>query len=117
MHHLKATELNYVTIVITFVSSFISLLERHIKPSAQLEMTKRKPRFREEKKNEEIISRNCLPHHKRASTFFNMHKAARLCLFAMLSRYYPISDRVQCDGQYRVQKKTLISRGEKKMKK
>jgi hypothetical protein len=75
IHHLKATDLSYMTITITFISCFISLLERHIKLSVQLENAKRKPRFREERKNEEIISRNCLPHHKRASSFPNMQEA------------------------------------------
>ena len=50
IHHFIATELSYVRIEITFVSSFISVLERHIKPSVQLEIAKRKPRFREERK-------------------------------------------------------------------
>jgi hypothetical protein len=52
----------------------------------------------------EINSRNCLPHHKRASTYFNTHKAAGLHLLALLARYYPMSDSVQCDEQYIVQK-------------
>jgi hypothetical protein len=104
IHHFKATELSCVRIVITFIASFISCLERCIKPSLQLAIAKRKPWFREKRKNEEIISRNCLPHHKRASTFFNMQKAARLHLLAMWSRYYPMSDSVQRDEQYRVQK-------------
>jgi hypothetical protein len=51
-------------------------------------MQKETPDFeKREKKNEEIISRNCLPHHERASTFINTHKAARLHLLPMLSRY------------------------------
>jgi len=50
IYHFKATDLSYVLIAITFVSCFITLLERHIKPSVQLETAKRKPRFREEKK-------------------------------------------------------------------
>jgi hypothetical protein len=94
MHHFKAKDLSYMTITITFVSNFISLLERRIKPSVQLEVTKRKPRFREEGKNEEIISGNCLPHHKRARTFINKHEEARLNLLTILSRYCPISETV-----------------------
>jgi len=47
---LKATDLSYVTITITFVSCFISFLERHIKPSVQLETAKRKPGVPEERK-------------------------------------------------------------------
>jgi hypothetical protein len=39
-------------------------------------LRKENPEFERREKNEEIISRNCLPHHKRASTFINMHKAA-----------------------------------------
>jgi hypothetical protein len=50
IHHLKATDLPYVRIPITLVSSFISLLERRIKPPVQLEIVKRKLRFREERK-------------------------------------------------------------------
>ena len=45
IHNFIATELSYVRIAITFVSSFISLLERHIKPPVQLEIAKSKPRF------------------------------------------------------------------------
>jgi hypothetical protein len=104
IHRFKATELSCVMITITFVSSFISGLGRSIKPFVQFEIGKRIPWFREERKNEEIISRNCLPHHKRASTFFNTHKAARLHLLTMLSRYFPMSDSVQRDEQFRMQK-------------
>jgi len=81
------------------VSCFISLLERHIKPSVQLETAKRKPRFREEReKKEEIISRNCLPHHKKASSFPNTHEAVRLHFLPMLSRYSRMSKTVQHAG-------------------
>jgi hypothetical protein len=38
----KATELSCVKIAITFVSSFISFLERCIKESVQLEIAKKK---------------------------------------------------------------------------
>jgi hypothetical protein len=55
-------------------------------------------------KNEEIISRNCLPHHKRASTFPNTNKATPLYLFSMLSRYYAMSENVQRDGSRDCQK-------------
>jgi hypothetical protein len=37
---------------------------------------KENPDFERREKNEEIISRNCLPHHKRARTFINMHEEA-----------------------------------------
>ena len=52
---------------------------------------------RGEKKNEEIISKNCLPHHKRASSFTNTHKAAQLHFLPMLSRYSRMSESVQHD--------------------
>jgi hypothetical protein len=47
-----------------------------------------------------IISRNCLPHHKTASTFINMAKQARLHLLSMLSRYYAMSESMQHDDQW-----------------
>jgi hypothetical protein len=50
IHYFKATDLSYVTVAIKFVSSLISLLERCIKPSVQLEIAKRKLRFQEERK-------------------------------------------------------------------
>jgi hypothetical protein len=53
---------------------------------------------RGEKKNEEIISRNCLPHHKRASSFKNTHEAVRLHFLPMLSRYSRMSKTVQDTG-------------------
>jgi hypothetical protein len=65
----------------------------------QLEIAKTKTVISRGEKKEEIISRNSLPHHKRASTFINTHKAARLHLSYMLSRYYPISEIVQRDGR------------------
>jgi hypothetical protein len=42
----------------------------------KLGTAKRKHKLRDERKNEEIISSNCLPHHKRASSFMNKHEAA-----------------------------------------
>ena len=87
--------------MITFVLCFISLLKRHIKPSVQLETAKRKPRFREEKKNEEIISRNCQIHHKRASSFTNTNEAVQLHFLPMLSRYSQMSKTVQHAGTAR----------------
>jgi len=88
-----------VTIAITFVSCFISLLEGRIKPSVKLGTAKRKPKLREQRKNEEIIYSNCLPHHKRASSFQNKHDAARLHLLPMLSRYRRMSESLQHDEQ------------------
>jgi uncharacterized Fe-S cluster protein YjdI len=114
IHRFKATELSYVMIVVTFVSSFISFLERCIEPSVQLENANRKPWLREERKNEEIISRKCLQHHKRASNFTNTHKAALLYLLPMLSRYYGMSDCVQRDGSRDLQKRNpWIRKGRK----
>jgi hypothetical protein len=69
--------------------------------------------FKRRGKNEGIISRNCITHHKIASTFINMHKAARLHLLHMLLRY-PMSENVQRDGRRDCKKESLISRGEKK---
>jgi hypothetical protein len=57
-------------------------------------MQKENPDFERREKNDEIISRNCLPHHKTASTFINTHKAAQLYLLSMLSRYYAMSENV-----------------------
>jgi hypothetical protein len=50
--------------------------------------------FERREKNEEIISRNCLPHHKKATTFLNTHKAAQLHLLPMFFRYYAMSENV-----------------------
>ena len=61
----------------------------------KLGTAKRKPKFREERKNEAIICRKCLPHHKRASSFVNTYTAARLHFLPMLSRYSWMSERVQ----------------------
>jgi hypothetical protein len=97
IHHLKATDLSYVLIAITFVSCFISLLERQVKQSVQIETAKRNAKFRGERKNEEIISRNCLPHHKRASSFTNTHKAAQLHFIPIFSRYSWMSGSVHHD--------------------
>jgi hypothetical protein len=61
-------------------------------------LQKKTPKFERREKNEEIIFRNCLPHHKRASTFINTHKAAQLHLLPMLSRY-AMSESVQRDSR------------------
>jgi len=50
-------------------------------------------------KNEEIISRNSLPHYKRASSFTNKPEAAWLHLLPNLSRYRRMSESVQHDEQ------------------
>jgi hypothetical protein len=39
-------------------------------------LQKENPDFERREKNEEIISGNCLPYHKRARTFINMQEAA-----------------------------------------
>jgi hypothetical protein len=90
---------SYVMIAITFVSYFISSFQRPIKPPMKLETAKRKPKIWEERKNEEIICRKCLPHHKRASSFVNTYKPARLHFLPILSRYSRMSERVQHDEQ------------------
>jgi hypothetical protein len=50
-------------------------------------------------KNEEIISRNSLTHHKKASNFFNKNKGTSLYLLNMVSRYYAMSENVQREGR------------------
>jgi len=55
---------------------------------------------RAEKKNEEIVSSNCLPHHKRASSFMKKHEATRLHLLTMSLRYRRMSESVQDDEQW-----------------
>jgi len=57
------------------------------------------PNFASREKNEEIISSNSLPNHKRASSFLNKHKVARLHLLPKLLRYIGISECVQHDNQ------------------
>ena len=51
--------------------------------------------------NEEIISRNSLPHYKRASSFTNKREAAWLHLLPNLSRYRQMSESVQHAGSAR----------------
>jgi len=53
------------------------------------------------KKNEELISRNSLPHYKRASSFMNKREAAWLHLLPNLSRYWQMSESVQHAGSAR----------------
>ena len=50
-------------------------------------------------KNEEIISRNSLPHYKRATSFTNKREAAWLHFLPNLSRYRRMSESVQHDEQ------------------
>jgi hypothetical protein len=72
-------------------------MSENVQRDGSRDCKKENPDFERRKKNEEIISRNCLPHHKTASTFINMHKQARLHLLCMLSRYYAMSESVQRD--------------------
>jgi hypothetical protein len=60
---------------------------------------KKKAVFERRGKKIEIIYRNCLPHHKKASTFINMHEAAQLHLIPMLLRYCQMSESLQRDEQ------------------
>jgi len=62
---------------------------------------KKKTQISRGEKNEEIISRNCLPHHKRASSFLNTHEAVWLHILPMLSRYSRMSESVQHAGTAR----------------
>jgi len=66
---------------------------------SSLRLQKENPKFESREKNEEIISSNSLPHHKRASSFMNKHKAARLHLLPMLSRYRWMSESMHHDIQ------------------
>ena len=62
-------------------------------------LQKENPKLESREKNREIISSNCLQHHKRASSFTNKHKAAQLHLLPMLSRYRRMSESVHHDKQ------------------
>jgi hypothetical protein len=75
-------------------------MSENVQRDGSRDCKKENPDFERREKNEEIISRNCLPHHKRASAFINMHKAARLHLLRMLSRYYAVSESTQRDEQW-----------------
>ena len=99
IHHFKATDLSYMPLTITCLMFHISELQRRIKPAVKLGTVKRKPKLPGERKNGAIICRNFLPHHKRASSFMNTYKAARLHFLPMLSRYRRMSERVQHDEQ------------------
>ena len=52
-------------------------------------------------KNEELISRNSLPHYKRASSFTNKREAAWLHFLPNLSRYRRMIESVQHAGSAR----------------
>jgi hypothetical protein len=66
---MKATEVSVVMIRITLVSYLISSFQRPIRPPMKLETAKRTPTFERTEKNEAIICRKCIPHHKRGSSF------------------------------------------------
>jgi len=70
---------------------------QHDEQSCHSMTAKRKPKIRGQRKNEEIISSNSLPHHKRANSFTNKHDAAQLHLLLMLSRYRRMSKSVHHD--------------------
>ena len=103
-----------MTIAITFVPCFIPLLEGRIKPSVKLETAKRKPKFESREQNEELISSNCFPHLKRASSFMNKHEAARLHLLIMSSKYRRMSESMLHDNQWSPFKEYPNSGAEKK---
>jgi hypothetical protein len=73
---MKATEVSFVMIRITLVSYFISSFQRPISPPMKLETARKNPNFNRREKNEAIICRNCIPHHKRTSSFLNTYKTA-----------------------------------------
>jgi hypothetical protein len=50
-------------------------MSENVQRDGSRDCKKENPDF-EEKKKKEIISRNCLSHHKTASTFINTHKQA-----------------------------------------
>jgi hypothetical protein len=80
-------------------------------------MQKENPDFERREKNEEVIYRNSFPHHKKASTFFNTHKATQLYLLSMLSRYYAMSENMQRDGSRDCKKENPDFERREKMKK
>jgi hypothetical protein len=51
------------------------------------------------KKNEKIISSNCLPHRTRASFFMNKQEAAQIQLICMFSRFWRMSERAHRNEQ------------------
>ena len=81
---------------IRFIFHFL-VPETH-KAACEIRDCKKKTQTLREK-NEAIICRNCLPHHKRASSFVNTCKAARLHFLPMLSIYSRMSESVQHDEQ------------------
>jgi len=81
-------------------SPFHFTIRRTNKTVCEIRYCKKKAQTsRAEKKNEEIISRNSLPHYKRASSFTNKREAAWLHLLPKLSRYRRMSESVQHDEQ------------------
>jgi hypothetical protein len=72
-------------------------MRENVQREGSRDCKKESPEFESRKKNEEIISKNCQPHHKTDSSFINTHKAAPLYLLCMFSRNYAMSESVQRD--------------------
>jgi len=81
------------------MSSRYRRMSESVQHDKQWSPFKEYPNSGAEKKNEEIISSSCLPHHKRDSSFTNKHEAARLHLLPMLSRYRRMSESVHHDEE------------------
>jgi hypothetical protein len=64
-------------------------------------MQKENPDFERREKYEKTICRNHLPHRKRESNFTDMHKAARLQLLSLLSRYERMNESLHVAGGVR----------------
>jgi hypothetical protein len=91
----KATPLHFLPTLLRYYP-----MSEGVQRDGSRDCKKENPDFERREENEEIISINCLPHHKIARTFINKHKATRLHLLAMLSSYYPTSESVQHDEQW-----------------
>jgi hypothetical protein len=61
-------------------------------------MQKENPDFERREKYEERVCRNRLQHHKRDSTFTDMHKVARLQFLSLLSRYERMNESLHVAG-------------------
>jgi hypothetical protein len=76
IHHFKATSLSYIVTAIKFRFKLLFLLRETHKAVCAIRDCKRKTLNSTREKKDEIISRNCNPHHKKANTLKNTHKAA-----------------------------------------
>jgi hypothetical protein len=84
IHHFKATEFSCFEIAIGLVSSFKFLLrELHKSVRAIRDCKKETSEIKRRAKKEEIISRNCIAHHRIDNIFINTQKAARLYFLPM----------------------------------